>query len=47
MMPGKMSDLGTMPKKIMKSGADAEEDEEIQANSGERSRQAPEKVGSG
>ena len=27
-MPGKMSDPGTMPKKIMKSGGDTEEDEE-------------------
>ena len=45
-MPGKMSDPGTMPKKIMKSGGGAEEDEEIRASSGEGSGQAPEKVGS-
>ena len=43
-MPGKMSDSGTMPIKIMKFGGDAREDEEIRANSGERSRQALEKV---
>ena len=47
MMPGKMSDPGTIPEKIMKSGGDAGEDEEIWANSGERSGQAPEKIGSG
>ena len=47
MMPWKMSDPGIMPEKIMKSGGDAGEDEEIRANSGERSRQAQEKVGSG
>ena len=34
-MPGKMSDPGTMQEKIMKSGGDAGEGEEI--------RQAPEK----
>ena len=45
-MPGKMSDLGTMSEKIMKSGGDAEEDEEIRASSNEGSGQAPEKVGS-
>ena len=44
MMPGKMSDPSTMPEKIMKSGGDAGEDEEIQANSEERIGQAPEKV---
>ena len=44
-MPGKMSDPGTMPKKIMKSGGDAGEDEEIQASFGEGSEQVPEKVG--
>ena len=43
-MSGKMSDPGTMLEKIMKSGGDAEEGEEIRANSGERSGQAPEKV---
>ena len=46
-MPGKMSDLGTMPKKIMKSGGDAGEGEEVRARSGEESGQVPEKVGSG
>ena len=46
-MPGKISDPGIMPEKIMKSGGDAGEDEEIGASSGEGSRQAPEKVGSG
>ena len=47
MMPGKMSDPGTIPEKIMKFGGDAGEDEEIQENSGERSGQALEKVKSG
>ena len=47
MMPGKMSDLSTMPKKIMKSRGDDGEDEEIRACSGEEFGQAPEKVGSG
>ena len=47
MMPGKMSDPGTMPKKIMKSGGDAREGEEIRASFGEGSGQVPEKVGSG
>ena len=52
-MSGKMSDLGTMPKKIMKSGRDAGEDEElghdagkdneIRASTGEGSGKAPEK----
>ena len=46
-MPGKMSDPGTIPEKIMKSGGDVGEDEEIRANSEERSEQAPEKIGSG
>ena len=46
-MPGKMSDPGTMPNKIMKSGGDVGEDEEIRASSREGSRQVPEKVGSG
>ena len=45
-MPGKMSDLGTMPEKIMKSKGDAGEDKEIRASSEEGSRQVPEKVGS-
>ena len=40
MMPGKMSDPGTIPEKIMNSGGDAEEDEEIRANYRERSGQA-------
>ena len=35
MMPWKMSDLGIMLEKIMKSGRGAGEDEEIQASSGE------------
>ena len=47
MMPGKMSDPGTFPEKIMKSGGVAGEDEEIRANYRERSRQAPKKVESG
>ena len=42
-MPRKMSDPGTMPEKLMKSGGDAEEDEEIQASFGEGPGQAPEK----
>ena len=46
-MPGKMSDSGTMPEKIMKSGGDAGEGEEIRASSEEESGQVPEKVGSG
>ena len=56
-MLGKMSDPGTMLEKTMKSGGDAEEDEEfghdagkdneIQASSVEGSGKAPEKVGSG
>ena len=51
-----MSDLGIMPEKTMKSGGDAEEDEEsghdagkdneIRVSSEEGSEQAPEKVGS-
>ena len=46
-MPGKMSDPGTIPEKIMKFGGDVGECEEIRASSGERSGQAPEKIGSG
>ena len=46
-MPGKMSDPGTMSEKIMKSGGDAGEVEEILASLGEGSGQVPEKVGSG
>ena len=46
-MLGKMSDLSTMTEKIMKSGGDVGEGEEIQASSGEGSGQVPEKVGSG
>ena len=44
-MPGKMSDPVTMPKKIMKSGGDAREGEEIRASPREGSGQVPEKVG--
>ena len=33
-MPGKMSDPGTMPEKIMKIEGDAKEDEEIRASIG-------------
>ena len=47
MMPGKMSDPGIIPEKIMKSGGDAGEDEEIRANYRERSGQALKKVESG
>ena len=47
MMPGKMSDPGTMSEKIMKSGGDAKEGEENRASSGEGSGQVLEKVGSG
>ena len=47
MMPRKMSDPGTIPEKIMKSGGDAGEDEEIRANYRERSGQEPKKVESG
>ena len=47
MMPGKMSDPGIMPEKIMKFEGDTGEGEEIQASSGEGSGQVPEKVGSG
>ena len=46
-MPGKMSDPGIMPEKIMKSGGDAGEGEEIRASSGKGSGQVPKKVGSG
>ena len=46
-MPGNMSDPGIMPEKIMKSGGDAGEGEEIRASSVEGSGQVPEKVGSG
>ena len=41
MMLGKMSDLGTMPEKIMKSGGDVREGEEIRASSGEGSGRVP------
>ena len=47
MMPGNMSDPGTMPEKIMKSGGDAGEGEEIRASFGEGSGQVLKKVGSG
>ena len=47
MMPGKMSDPGTFPEKIMKSGGDVGEDEEIRANYRERFGQVPKKVESG
>ena len=46
-MPGKMNDPDTIPEKIMKSGGDAGEDEEIRASSREGSRQVSEKIGSG
>ena len=46
-MPGKMSDPGTIPEKIMKSGGDVGEGEEIRASSGEGSGQVSEKVRSG
>ena len=46
MMPGKMSDPGTIPEKIMKSRGDAGEGEEILASSAEGFGQVPEKVGS-
>ena len=45
-MPGKMNDLDTIPEKIMKSGSDAGEDEEICASSGEGSGQVSKKIGS-
>ena len=54
-MPGKMSDPGTVPEKIMKfegnagedeeSGHDAGKDNELQESSGEVSKQSPKKVG--
>ena len=47
MMTEKMSDPGTMPKKIMKSGGDVGEGEEIRASFGEGSWQVLKKVGSG
>ena len=47
MMPGKMSDPSTIPEKIMKSGGDVGDGEEILASSRERSGQALKKVGSG
>ena len=47
MMPGKMSGPGKIQEKIMKSGGDAGEDEEIRANYRERSGKAPKKVESG
>ena len=34
MMPGKMSDLGTMSEKIMKSGCVVGEDEEFEDDAG-------------
>ena len=43
-MPRKMSDLGTMPEKIMKSGGDVGEGEEIRASSEEGSGHVPEKI---
>ena len=43
----KMSDLGTMPERIMKSEGDVGEGEEIRASSEEGPGQVPEKVGSG
>ena len=46
-MPEKISDPGTIPKKIMKSEGDVGEGEDIRASSGEGSGQVPEKVGSG
>ena len=46
-MPEKMSDPGTIPEKIMKSGGDVGEGEEIRESSGEGSEQVWEKVGSG
>ena len=47
MMPGKMSDPGIIPEKIMKYGGDAREDEEIRATYRETFGQAPKKVESG
>ena len=46
-MPGKMSDPGTILTKIMKSGGDVGEGEEIWASSRERSGQALEMIGFG
>ena len=46
-MPGKMSDPGTISEKIVKSGGDVGEGEEIRASSGEGFGQVPEMVGSG
>ena len=46
-MLGKMSDLGTMTEKIMKSGSDVGKGEEIRVSFEEGSGQVPEKVGSG
>ena len=46
-MPGKMNDPDTIPEKIMKSGSDAGEDEEIRASSREGSGQVSKKIGSG
>ena len=45
MMPGKMSDSGTMPEKIMESECDAGEDEESEHDARKvmKSGQAPEK----
>ena len=44
MIPGKMSDPGIIQEKIMKSGANSGEDEEIRANYRERFGQGPKKV---
>ena len=46
-MPGKMSDPSTISEKIMKSGGDVGEVEEIRASSGEGFGQVSEKVGFG
>ena len=46
-MLGKMSDWDIMPEKIMKSGGNAREGEEIRASFGEGSGKVPEKVGFG
>ena len=46
-MPGKMNDPDKIPEKIMISGGDAGEDEEIRASSKEGSGQVSEKIGSG
>ena len=46
-MPGKISDPGTIPEKIMKFGGDVGEGEEIRASSEEGSEQVSKNVGSG